>query len=530
MKNFAAFISALDQTNKTNVKVEALEKYLHAAADEDKLWAIALLTGKRPRRTVNTTQLWTWACELSNIPPWLFEESYHAVGDLSETIALLLPEPVKQDEKSLSYWMSYLKELESLNEQEKKEKIISAWMQMDYYERFVFNKLITGGFRIGVSQQLVIKALSNYTGIDAQKIAHRLMGNWHPWQVSFRELIFSENIVDDLSRPYPFFLAYPLEGDGSKLGEPQEWQAEWKWDGIRGQLIKREGEVYLWSRGEDLITDKFPEFGALKNILPDGTVLDGELLPFKDNRVMSFALLSTRIGRKNLTPKILKEVPVILYCYDLLEINGKDIRAYPLRERRKLLMEVLQNNDVRELLKPAPVIEFKTWEELTEIRKKSRENFSEGLMLKKLDSPYETGRRKGSWWKWKIDPLSIDAVLIYAQPGSGRRANLFTDYTFAVWKGDELVPFAKAYSGLKDEEIAKVDAFVRKNTIEKFGPVRSVKPELVFEIGFEGIQKSSRHKSGVALRFPRILKWRIDKPAKEADTLENLNKILEEFG
>lgn len=528
MKDFASLIIDLDQTNKTNAKIEALERYFDSAPDEDKLWAIALLSGRRPRSTVNSSKVREWANEAAGIPPWLFVESWNVVGDMSETIALLLPDNPRGIEHSLQWWMLEIVAMGNKTDEEKKAFITGAWSQLSYFERFVFNKLIGGSWRIGVSQKIVIKALANVLAMDANKVAHRLMGNWAPGNITFRELL--EEPASDISRPYPFYLAYALDTDPHELSRPGEWQAEWKWDGIRGQVIKREGELFVWSRGEDLVTDKFPEFDQLRRKLPNGAVLDGEILPFRNDAPLSFNVLQTRIGRKNITPKILKEAPVVFLSYDVLEWKGRDVRDLPLRERRRLLTDIVRDID-DPVLRLSPVIDFDNWDQLVEERKRSREMLSEGIMLKKLDSPYETGRKRGNWWKWKVDPLTIDAVLIYASKGSGRRANLYTDYTFAVWNEQgELVPFAKAYSGLTDQEIREVDTFIKKNTLDKFGPVRSVTPELVFEIAFEGIAASTRHKSGIALRFPRILRWRRDKLAHEADTLETLREILKQYG
>lgn len=530
MKHFASLIVNLDQTNKTNAKIEALENYFAVASDEDKLWAIALLSGRRPRSTVNSSKVREWANEAAGIPAWLFGESYSVVGDLSETIALLLPDRSAGVEHSLRWWMQRIIEMGDQPDEEKKAFITGAWSELSYFERFVFNKLIGGSWRIGVSQKLVTKALANVLNIDPNKMAHRLMGNWTPENTTFPDLLL-EGADEDISRPYPFYLAYALDVDPASLGDPAEWQVEWKWDGIRGQIIKRGGELFVWSRGEDLVTDKFPEFNALKDILPDGTVLDGEILPFRDEQVLSFNVLQTRIGRKNITPKILKDAPVIFLSYDLMEWEGTDMRGLTMKERREKLANIIEEVNRKNVLRLSPIVNFSSWDELVEARKRSREMLSEGLMLKKLDSPYETGRKRGSWWKWKVDALTIDAVLVYASRGSGRRANLYTDYTFAVWDDNGvLIPFAKAYSGLTDQEIREVDAFIKKNTLEKFGPVRSVTPELVFEIAFEGIAASSRHKSGIALRFPRIHRWRKDKPPKEADTLATLREILKQYG
>ena len=524
MKRFTQLFTELDQTTKTLNKIKALVNYFEGAADVDKLWAIALLSHRRPKRTVNANLLWQWASELSSLPTWLFEESYHVVGDLAETITLMLPPPHQQSDQSLTSWIEFIKSLESLSVEQKKEKILYAWDHLDDAERFVFNKLITGSFRIGVSQSLMVKALAKHAGVKENVVAHRLMGNWSPEYSNYEELVLAEDKLD-LSRPYPFYLAYALEGEVKDLGEIHEWQAEWKWDGIRGQVIVRNRQLFVWSRGEELVTDKYPEFTVFLDLLPDGTVIDGEILPFKNDLPLSFNKLQTRIGRKSLSQKQLKEVPVAFVAYDLLEWQGVDVREWKLSERRNQLAAICAAPS--SVLRLSPTVNVESWQELASERGRARELFSEGIMLKRKDSVYGVGRKKGDWWKWKIDPLVIDAVMIYAMSGHGRRANLYTDYTFAVWNNDQLVPFAKAYSGLTDEEIRSVDRWVKQNTVEKFGPVRSVKPALVFEIAFEGIAKSTRHKSGIALRFPRINRWRKDKPIEEANTLQDLNAILE---
>jgi DNA ligase-1 len=530
MKRFTDLFLQLDRTNKTNEKVELLKGYFLSAPDEDKIWALALFTGRRPPRKIKTSQVQEWAMEKAGIPQWLFRESYSSVGDLSETISLILPVSENpSSEKSLSEWFQYFEQLNKATDEKKKELILSAWSELSQYEIFVFNKLLMGSFRIGVSQTLVTRAVSEVADSTPSIISHRLMGSWNPAEISYRELIHAENAGDEFSKPYPFYLSYALEGDISGLGKPEEWFAEWKWDGIRSQIIFRDNELYIWSRGEELITDKFPELEILKNLLPEGTVLDGELICFGDTKPLPFNVLQTRIGRKNLSKKILEEAPAVFIAYDIMEYEQEDIRSKPQEERRKLLEKVVERVALPSVFKLSPLIEFTQWQELKDLHLQSREFAAEGFMLKRKQAQYLTGRKKGDWWKWKVDPLSIDAVLVYAQKGSGRRAELYTDYTFAVWDGDKLVPFAKAYSGLTDKEIGKVDYYVKHNTLEKFGPVRTVKPSLVFEIGFEGINASTRHKSGIAVRFPRILRWRTDKTVQEADTLENLRKILEQF-
>jgi DNA ligase-1 len=536
MKQFAELVNVLGTSTKTNDKLEALSDYFASADEHDRVWVIAIFSGRRPKRTVNSTQLVTWCAELIDLPIWLFEESYHTVGDLGETIALLLPEPTSMQTFTLSYYINQLITLAKADENEKKNFIVSSWMSMSMEERFVFNKLITGGFRIGVSQKVMVNALAKTVALDASVIAHRISGNWDPALVSFNGLLHADSGAVDHSKPYPFYLAYALEGEPSVLGSTEEWQAEWKWDGIRGQIIKRNNELFVWSRGEELMTEKFPEYDVLKDLLPDGTVLDGEIIPAKLGAPLPFALMQTRIGRKNISKKQLQEAPISFFVYDILEFDGIDIRNEPLHERRNKLEHIVKNifvaaNDPSQVpIQLSPVIPFTSWNDLIEIRAQSRNNGAEGLMLKRKNSIYQVGRKTGDWWKWKIDPLTIDAVMIYAQKGHGRRSNLYTDYTFAVKDGDKLVTFTKAYSGLTDKEFAQVDDFVKKNSIEKFGPVRTVKPELVFEIAFEGIAASNRHKSGVALRFPRISRWRTDKKADEINTLADLKKLLTIYG
>jgi DNA ligase-1 len=536
MRAFANLFLSLDETNKTNDKVKILEEYILSVSDEDKISMLALFTGRKPKRQINSTQLKEWALEIAKIPEWLFRESYDVVGDLAETLSLLLPQPAHRQDKNLSSWLEEIKNLHTLNEAEKKEWLLNALDSMDQQEKFVFIKLLTGSFRVGVSQNLVIKALANISNLSTAVLNHRIMGNWNPETFVYEQLVAEEDGSEDISRPYPFFLAYPIQETSDiqknnveieeSLGAASEWQAEWKWDGIRAQLIKRGDEIFIWSRGEDLATDKFPELHPFLHDLPNGTVLDGEILAFRDNLPLPFNILQTRIGRKSLSKKLLQENPVAFIAYDVMEFEGEDIRSTNQESRRKILEQLQNNSPYQEIFRISKIVEGNSWEELAQEREKSRDLMAEGLMLKRKSAPYQVGRKRGDWWKWKIDPLSIDAVLIYAQKGHGRRADLYTDYTFAVWDGDKLVPFAKAYSGLTDKEIAKVDNFVKRNTLEKFGPVRTVKPELVFEIGFEGINKSSRHKSGVALRFPRILRWRTDKKKEEADNLQSLLALL----
>jgi DNA ligase 1 len=546
MKRFTDLYTALDETNRTTGKVAALAAYFDATPPEDAAWAVRFLSGDRPKRVLPAARLREWAREVSGVPEWLFEECYEAVGDMAETVSLLLP-PGSGTEVPFHVWVEErLLSLRRLDEDAQRQAIVGWWRELDGPQQLlVFNKLLTGGFRVGVSQKLVVRGLAAcgraraVEGLDEAVLAHRLMGHWRTTAESFLALFGADTADADASRPYPFYLAYPLEVEGEtpealaveieeRLGPAGGWQVEWKWDGIRGQAIHRAGAAYLWSRGEELVTERFPEVADAVRLLPDGTVLDGELLPVdRDGRVLPFGQLQRRIGRKTLGKKILREVPVALVAYDLLEAADDDLRSLPLEERRRRLEDLLAVVP-SDRLRLSPVVGAQSWEQVAAARERARDEESEGLMIKRRASPYRVGRKRGDWWKWKVEPFRVDAVMIYAQRGHGRRASLYTDYTFGVWDGDQLVPFAKAYSGLTDAEIRKVDRFVRNNTLERFGPVRSVKAEQVFELAFEDIRRSSRHKSGIAVRFPRIHRWRKDKPPEEADTLDTIKALLPE--
>lgn len=526
MNDFAKLFLELDGTNKTNDKIEALEKFLHHASSLDRLWMIALFTGRGPKRSITSRYLQEWAIEITGIPAWLFHETYQVVGDLAETIALILPQKQSSSASTLSEWMLTIQGIAKQTVQEKKKAILEIWNKLDTKECWVFNKILIGGFRLGVSQNLLVRALAQATGEDVSIITHRLMGKWDPNKVDPNFLLSNTEGLIQNTQPYPFCLAYPLDMNLDHLDPISDWFLEWKWDGIRGQLVNRQEFFTIWSRGEEVVNDRFPELLQLQALLPRGVVIDGEILACKGADILPFQFLQQRIGRKTITPSILKKIPVIFLAYDILEWQGVDIRSQPFYERRLLLEELIKNLPQQDLLRLSPQVRVKNWDEARAFRQESRARFAEGLMLKKLDSPYHTGRKRGDWWKWKIESYTVDGVLIYAQKGHGWRANVYSDYTFAVWDQDQLVPFAKAYSGLTKKELAEVDRFIQKNTIEKFGPVRSVKPELVFEIAFEGIQVSNRHKSGIAVRFPRIQRWRQDKKPEDADSLETLKALI----
>lgn len=566
MKRFAQLFLELDRTTRVNEKVAALEKYFRSVAPADAAWALHFLCGRKLDRTVATKSLWQWIADQSGFPVWLIEECYDAVGDGAETMALLLRDSGEGTALSLSEMVEKrLLPLRALPEGARRDLLIQTWCELNGDERLVWNKLITGNFRVGVARTLVIRALAAFAEVTPAIMAHRVLGAWKPKPDDFMRLIDRENESAELARPYPFFLASPLElkvkrgEDLAALGDIKDWVAEWKWDGIRAQLIRRGGETLLWSRGDEMITDAFPEVIEVGGALPDGTVLDGELLAWSGDGPLPFAKLQRRLGRKQVTAKTRVDFPVAFLAYDLLEERGKDIRSCPLESRRSHLEEVVaevdrqwlkcssatssQRSDTMFLpgfgletardpgaappgcLRVSPLVSAGSWAELGRLQQEARLRGVEGLMLKHKLSAYGVGRQRGEWWKWKIDPFVIDAVLVSAQLGHGRRASLYTDYTFGLWQNGQLVPVAKAYSGLTDEEIARVDAFVRQNTTDKFGPVRTVKPVQVFELAFEGIQKSTRHKSGVAVRFPRMNRWRQDKKAEEADTLDTLRAL-----
>ena len=560
MKAFATLFAELDATTSTTAKVDALQRYFAQARPADAAWAVYFLAGGKPRQVVPTATLRRLACAQAGIEDWLFDACYQAVGDLAETIAHVLPAPRSSSDLGLREWVEQrLLPLRTESPETQAERITTYWNELETAERFLLTKLIGGGFRVGVSKLLVQRGLAAHSGLDAKLIAQRMMGYSDakrlPDVARYEQLIALD--VDaapaDSGQPYPFFLAHAVglaaEAFEAALGPPSDWVVEWKYDGIRAQIVKRGGQVWVWSRGEELVTERFPEVLAQVRALPDGTVIDGEILVWKEERPAPFNLLQRRIARKTLTKKVLADAPVSFMAYDVLEWQGEDIRARSQAERRAVLEACVEGTALR----LSPTETRASWAELAALREQSRSRGVEGFMLKHREARYGSGRTKadGTWFKWKIGPLSVDAVLIYAQAGHGRRASLYTDYSFAVWSRTprdaaeaqavvdaiarreppapgalQLVAFAKAYSGLSDEEFRAVDQVIRQTTLEKFGPVRSVKPTLVFELGFEGINRSPRHKSGIAVRFPRMLRIRDDKPLHEADTLASLETLL----
>jgi DNA ligase-1 len=569
MERFSRLYETLEQTSSTNAKVQALKDYFQTAPLADGAWAVYFLSGRRPKRLVGSARLRQWLVAYTGLPDWLVEECYNAVGDLAETIALLTQSPqslhlrtvktcgarergvdgldghrqayrdvftassgtswVSLDPSglnlSLSQWLTeHILPLRDRPEAEQQTIITQWWEQLPQRQCYLVNKLLTGSLRVGVSQTLVIRAIAEVAGLERSTIAQRLAGHWQPEAAFYQNLFAADSDDSDISRPYPFFLASPLDKSPAELGAIDQFLAEWKWDGIRAQVIRRAGETFIWTRGEELVSERFPEIRDTAQNLPDGTVLDGEILAWR-GAVLPFAELQQRIGRKRVGKTLLAKVPVAFLAYDLLELEGEDMRSRPLAERRHALEALLSQATPPLLLSQA--LTQTTWQALAAQRGQSHQRGVEGLILKRWDSVYGTGRKKGSWWKWKVDPYTLDAVLLYAQAGHGRRANLYTDYTFAVWEGENLVPIAKAYSGLSDQEIKHLDRWIRRNTQDRFGPVRSVNPQHVFELAFEGISRSSRHRSGIALRFPRISRWRTDLGVGDADTLDQVKALLD---
>lgn len=526
MKRFLQLYTELDATTRTNEKVEALERYFTDAPPADAAWAAYLLAGKKLGKALSSRRLRDWAVEATGLDTWLVEECYQSVGDLSETIALLLPEPSDPQDVALHAIIEdRIVPLGSLDEADQKRLVTDVWRTLDAPSRFLFHKLISANFRVGVSRSLLVRALAHVAKVDEAVMAHRMAGPWKPTGADFaRLLVEREDDADvDLGRPYPFLLAHPLEADPATLGPITDYQLEWKWDGIRAQIIHRGDRAIVYSRGEANVARSFPEIVNLGAALPVGTVIDGEILAWHGDRPLPFASLQTRLNRKNVELMLFTDVPVAFLAYDILEWEGVDIRAKPQADRRELLESLAKS--VRDL-RVSPLVAIDDWSKAVELMNESRDRGVEGLMIKRRDAAYEVGRPRGVWWKLKVAPYTIDAVLIAAQPGQGKRAGLFTDYTFGIRDGDAFVPIAKAYSGLTDAEIDEVDRWIRNHITGRYGPIRSVTPELIFELGFEGIAASDRHKSGIALRFPRMLRQRFDKPLGEIDSVESLQALL----
>jgi DNA ligase 1 len=529
---FAQLMEELDRSNATLDKSTALVRYFRQAPAADAAYAVYFLLGERLAKIASSDELRRWAADASQTPLWLVEASYAEVGDLAETITLLVDQSVRDaPAHSLSDLVNQLTQLVGLTETERQHAIVSIWQQCQDRERWVVNKLLTGGLRIGVSKALVQQALSELSGIERARIAQRMMGKFKPSAATFTALIdpSAPDTASDL--PYPFYLASPIEeaeltliasNEMPSLGSASDWQIECKWDGIRLQLIRRSGKVVLYSRGEERLDGRFPEIEFAAMALPDGCVLDGELLVWHEDKGFpeGFSQLQTRIQRKKPSAKIQAQTPVAMMAYDLLELNGKDLRSQALDARQALLADLLKAKPVQFRFS-APIL-IKDWSQLEIEREKARAQNAEGVMIKRKDSIYQSGRKRGDWWKHKLAPMTIDAVLTYSAAGHGRRAGLHSDHTFALWHDGHLVTIAKAYSGLSDQEMTELDKWIRANTVDRFGPVRQVQPQHVFELAFEAVQLSSRHKSGVAVRFPRIVHWRRDKDLSQANHLADL--------
>ena len=544
MRRFARLYRALDASTRSTDKHDALVRYFKDAPPEDCAWTVALFTGRRPKRAVTPKVMRQAASEATGLPEWLIDTCRESVGDSSETLALVLPDPDDaQEPPGLCDTIErIIIPMRTLTDEEKRQRLKDLWYTLDRELRYVLHKLIAGGMRVGVQQRSVARALADVApdeGVDAAVIEHRLSGTWTPSAEAFTALLAPADESEAGTRPYPFFLASPLEHESpAHLGDPGAWTAERKWDGIRAQLIRRSGLTTLWSRGDEPLTDAFPELVQLGNLFPEGTVLDGEILAYDRGLPLPFTALQKRILRKQREVMLFDDVPVVFMAYDILEDKGEDVRTRPLSERSARLDNAIttvtdQHGEQRHLVR-SPTLAFTEWDDLDKERDASRSLNVEGIMLKRSTSPYRSGRVRGDWWKWKVEPYTIDAVLIYAQLGSGKRATKFTDYTFALWDTDpsrdeaQLTPFAKAYSGLTNEEIEVVDARIRASIVDKKGPIRMVEPTMVFELAFEGVQRSNRHKAGLALRFPRMARWRTDKAIRDADTLRPLEALLPE--
>ncbi|MGB1416979.1 MAG: ATP-dependent DNA ligase [Synechococcus sp.] len=552
MQAFQVLLDQLDRINGTNGKVAALTDHLQQTPAADAAWALVLFLGKKRRRLITGRRLREVLAEESQLPEWLIIDCYAQVGDSAETISLLWPTVRDQirprqcpdqlaglnQNQPLHWWMECcLPAIGALKGDDQTNAILALWQAVPTEQHYVVNKLLTGGFRVGVSSGLISRAIAKAFALEETLVIQRLMGGFEPTVAAFERLTAKADAAEARSdgTPYPFYLASPLEPTRLEADDPNQWQLEWKWDGIRGQLIHRGEGCYLWSRGEELINDSFPELVAVAEALPDGTVLDGEVICWEQGAAtpLGFDVLQRRLGRKQVGSTLKRECPMRFIAYDLLEENGQDLRDRPLMERQQRLADQLSALDHSDAwrLAVSPTWPLQSWATLDQERDRAQAQRAEGLMLKHRESPYLSGRKRGHWWKHKLQPMTLDAVLLYAQAGSGRRANLFTDYTFGLWRQDsegapELVTFAKAYSGLNDQEILELDRWIRRNTLQRFGPTRSVKAEQVFELAFEGIHPSKRHKSGLAVRFPRILRWRQDKPAAEADQLRTAQALI----
>lgn len=535
MQRFAELYRSLDASTGTRDKLAAMRAYFAEADPADAAWAVAALSGRKLCRAVAARRLKAWAAQETRYPPWLIEACHEATGDLAEALALLPPrEGTGEPDVPLHEVVERrVLPLSEMSERQQRDTVVEAWRRFDAIERFLYHKLISSSLRVGVQKKLLIRALAEHAGLDPGAVALRLSGTWRPTAENFRDLLApADPSAPDAAgdRPYPFCLAHPLDVEPEALGDPGDWLIEWKWDGIRAQAIRRSGAVHLWSRGEELVTPAFPEIAQAVAQLGRDAVLDGEILAWSSDGPLPFAELQKRLHRKRVEPSLFPDVPVAFVAYDLLERDGRDRRDRPLRERRGELASLLDRDEPA--LRLSPRLEPESWSEVRREVDAARDRGVEGVMLKRGDSAYGVGRPRGVWWKWKVAPHTVDAVLVQAEQGHGRRAGLFTAYTFAVWDrrshpdAPRLTPVTRAYTGLTHDEIERLDRWIRGHTTARHGPVRVVEPHWVFEIAFEAVQRSPRHKAGVALRFPRMNRWRSDKAVDHADDLDSLLALL----
>lgn len=530
MRAFTRLFLDLERRSRSSEKVNAMLDYFLEARPEDAAWALYFLTGRKLKRVVTVKVLREYAARVSGYPDWLVDASHATVGDAAETIARLVPSSTESTSLRLSDWITErLIPLRQLSGDELYRAVVAAWNDLGADERFVWNRLLTGTFRVGVARQNVTRAIAEMTGLTPDVVEHRLAGDWAPTSGFYQTLVLTDTDDADVSRPYPFHFASPLDAEPESLGDRMRWLVDWKWNGIRAQLVRREDQTFLWTSDDELVTDRFPEIAAAAESLTDGVAIDGQIVAWADGALLDPGELQRRTGRGQISAKLIREVPVVFFAFDLLEYEFGDIRYRSLLGRRVLLTEVLDGLGARarQRLKLSPSPNAPTWDVVAAKRDDARMHGAEGVILKRLESPYAIGRQRGAWWEWKADPLTVDAVLIYAERGQGTGAEPYSDFTFAVWRDGELVPLAKTRAGLTDEDIREIDRFVRQNTVEQFGPVRSVAPELVFELAFEGVQRSSRHKSGVVVRSPRVVRRRKDKRPEEADSIATIGVMLD---
>ncbi len=594
MIHFTRLFNELDETNHTVEQLAALERYFKAAPAADAAWALHLLIGAKAPRALKNSQLREWISTVADLPTWLVDESCETVGDIAETLALLLPDPPTVPAGGSLALHRLITErllpLAGLGPEARRDLVVTTWRELDGAQRFIWNKLITGSFRIGVSRTQVARALGKTAGVSASVMAHRLLGFQEPTEAAFRALLAAESANENFG-PYPFQTANAIKsaepagdptiesldlfprlvgapGTGPTITRPEElgsasdWQAEWLLDGLRVQVMRRGDAVLIWSQDEELLNPEFPEIAEAAQLLPDGTVLDGDLVvwPASDVCPGTRADIQQRLSHATPGAGLQRKLPVVFIAQDIIEAAEIDQRGRPLLARRRQLAEVLApaadrhretqatrpasgSTDGSQMdlfgsppaaaahhapfrFRAASLVSFGSWEQLASLRREARDHGAAGLILKRTESCYGASVETSAWWIWPIEPLRINAVLIAALPGHGNSPRAFSDYTFAVWCDDELVPFAKTGTGLTEIGFRAMDDFIRAHITGKFGPVRSVKAELVFELEFDSVQTSTRHKSGLVVRSARIHRRRPELSAAEADTLEALRLLV----